>query len=224
MKNDEMVKRLKKIRRLFIPGGNSYLALTEAIAIVSHNTKLIIFDMDDVMWDLNRRVSKRTKIPYEKFTMFSFYKNPNFTEEEKHQILKAYEDPNTFRNIPFKREIIALINRIHNEHPDCTVQIVSNCSSKQIRDLKMEQLLGIVDIPEKSIHLHLIDIETQSEQKKFPENVYLLVDDSPHNIAISDALYRVMPKKPFNYEMEGVDRPELDEELAELVMGYITAK
>lgn len=223
MKYDEMIKELKEIRESCHPEGKRYLALTQAIMLAAHKTKLIIFDMDDVLWDLNEYAASLVGVPYEKFTMWSVYKNPNFTETERKKILNAYTNPNLYQNIRFKTSMVKLINRIHNERPDCTVLISSNCVSEEIRDMKKEQLLRVLDIPEENIHLHLIDMETQSEQKEFPDNVFLLVDDSPCNIAISNALHKIMPAKPYNQKIKGVDHPETDEQLEELVMKYIKA-
>lgn len=159
--------------------------------------KTVIFDMDDVMYDFNGRVASLTGVPYSKFTQFNTYTNPNFTEEERQRVLKSYKDPFTYRNIRFDEKMIACINDLHGNWP-YNVLISSNCASKEIRDIKMEQLLNVVDLPEADIHLNVIDMKTGSFQKDLPRGIYMLVDDSEHNIAQADAKYLVMPARQHN--------------------------
>lgn len=232
MKNNEIIRRLKGIRKFTFPGRKNHLALTEAITLVAHNTRLIVFDMDDVMWDLNAHVADITGIPYEKFTVFSVYENPYMTTREKEKVLAAYQDTHTYRNIRFRECIINLINHIHNEHPDCTVKIVSNCSTKAIRDEKLIQLLNVLDVPEADIQLNVIDIKTQTKKKKLPKDIFLLVDDSPHNILNADAMHKIMPLRPHNENLvvggylagQRVDNPKSDWELHDIVMGYVESR
>lgn len=162
--------------------------------------KLIVFDMDDVMYDFNGRVSAITGVPREKFTQFNTYTNPNFTEDERQRILRAYKDPFTYRNIEFDEKVLSLINDLYNNWP-FPVMINSNCSSSIIRDIKMEQLLNAVDLPEADIQLNVIDMRTDSFQKKLPDEIFILVDDSEHNIAMANAEHLIMPARRHN---EGV--------------------
>lgn len=162
--------------------------------------KLVVFDMDDVMYALNEKVSLLTGIPYEKFTQFNTCTNPNFTEEERQRVLKAYKDPFTYRGIKFDKKVLGCINDLHNNWP-VHVMINSNCASSAIRDVKMEQLLNAVDLPEADIQLNVIDIKTGSFQKKLPDDIFILVDDSEHNIAAARAEHLIMPARPHN---EGV--------------------
>lgn len=191
-------------------------------------TKLVIFDMDDVMWDLNARVSQLTGIAYNRFTHYGAFDNPGFTEEEKAAVIRAYTEPDAYRNIVFRKSVIDLINRIHREHPECATHIVSNCGSQAIADAKKPQLLDVLELPEYKIHLHVINIETQTKKKKLPDNIFMLVDDSPHNIILSNVQHRIMPARYhndvlINGMLDGklVHRPETDEEMTKLIMQLI---
>lgn len=163
-------------------------------------SRLIVFDMDDVMYDFNGRVSRLTGVPVHKFTQFNTYTNPNFTEAERQRILQAYKDPFTYRNIEFDEKVIQCINDLHNNWP-CQVMICSNCSTSLIRDIKMDQLLNVIDLPEADIWLNVIDMKTESFQKKMPDDIFILVDDSPHNIEIARAKHLIMPAKPYNADV-----------------------
>lgn len=192
------------------------------------DTKLVIFDMDDVMWDLNARVAELTGTPHEKFICFDTRENPNFTAEQKRRIVEAYIDPNTYRNITFRQPVIDLINRIHRECKDCAVHIISNCGNQEISDAKKPQLLEVLELPEYKIHLDVIDIKTQTKKKVLPDNIFLLVDDSPHNIVLGNVKHRIMPARNhnnvlINNRLNGlwVDRVFHDEDLARLVMFYL---
>jgi len=232
MKNNEIIRRLKGIRKFTFPGRKNHLALTEAITLVAHNTRLIVFDMDDVMWDLNAHVADMTGIPYEKFTVFSVCENPYLTTKEKKKVLDAYQDVHTYRNIRFREYVINLINHIYNEHPDCTVKIISNCGTKAIRDEKLIQLLNVLDVPEADIQLNVIDIKTQTKKKELPKDIFLLVDDSPHNILSANAVHKVMPSRRHNDGLvvggylagQKVDNPQSDWELRDIVMGYVRSR
>lgn len=45
--------------------------------------KKIIFDVDDTLWSLNKKVCTNLNIPYEKIITFSVYENPLLTKNEK---------------------------------------------------------------------------------------------------------------------------------------------
>ena len=45
--------------------------------------KKTVFDVDDILWDMNGRVAKLTGIDYKKFTSFSVYENPNVTDADR---------------------------------------------------------------------------------------------------------------------------------------------
>lgn len=187
---------------------------------------LVVFDMDDVMYNLNERVSKIKGIPYEKFTQFSIYDNPNMTEDEKKRVLAAYTEADTYRDVEFIQPVIDLINDVHRLFKDYEVHIISNSAAKEVRDVKLPQLLRVLDLPQSRIHLNVIDMRTQSLQKKMPDNMFLIVDDSPHNLEMADARHKIMPARLHNAGVlvdgklngEPVERPETPGQLREAVL------
>lgn len=185
--------------------------------------KLVIFDMDNVMWNLDERVAKRKDIDCRKFTVYSAYDNENLTDMEKNRVITAYTETETYMSIVFYKKIVDLINKIHNEHPEYLVQIVSNCATEAIRDVKMTQLLNVLDLHERDIHLHVINIKTGSKHKELPKDIFMIVDDSPYNIMNADARHKIMPAKPYNTHIQGygIDCPKTNDELVKTVMCYI---
>lgn len=117
---------------------------------------LIIFDMDDVMHYLNRKVARIKKIDEKKFTMYSIFDNPNMTAEEKELVTRAYQETDTYRDIEFIQPVIDLINHVYHEYPEHPVHIVSNCCIRPIADVKMEQVIKVLDLPEERIHMNVI--------------------------------------------------------------------
>lgn len=189
---------------------------------------LIIFDMDDVMWNLNEKVAKVKGIDHNKLICFAVRENPNLTEDEKQLVLDAYTETEVYSDIEFIKPVINLINRIYHEFPEYPVHIVSNCGTQAIRNVKMEQLLNVLDLPEEQIHLYVIDMETGAKKKTLPDNIFIFVDDSPHNIASANAAHKIMPARLHNDvlvvgSLEGctLDRPMDSDELVETVMDYI---
>lgn len=190
---------------------------------------VIVVDMDDVMYNLNEKVARMNGIPYWKFTQFSVFSNPNMTEEEKQKVLAAYTNADTYRDVEFIMPVIGLINKMHRDYPQYEVHIVSNSATREVRDVKLPQLLRVLELPEERIHLKVIDMATQSLQKKLPDNMFMIIDDSPHNIAMADALHKVMPARLHNSNvLKGgklggyfVDRPETPDELRSVVLGYM---
>ena len=193
--------------------------------------EVIIFDMDDVMWDLNKRVAKITGIPYEKFTCFSVYDNPNITSKERESVLTAYNRTDTYKDIIFLDPVIDLINAVYYTYQEYPVHIVSNCATEAIRNVKLPQLMSVLDLPETHIHLNVIDVKTQTKTKTLPENIFIIVDDSPHNIILAKAKHKIMPARPHNDILENgmldgckVDRPLDSDELTRLITHYITER
>lgn len=182
--------------------------------------KAIVFDMDDVMWNLNEKVAELTGIPYEKMDTFLVQDNQNLTNIEKGCILDAYQSPATFEDIRFRDGAISLINELHSAHPEYKVMVVSNCYGEAVRNRKLSQLRRILRLPEENICLHVIGLEAAGK-KQLPDNVFIFIDDSPHNIENANAMHKIMPAKPYNNVPVDADRPETDEELQKIVMAYI---
>lgn len=165
-----------------------------------------------------------------KFSQFNIYTNPDMTEAEKARVLDAYMDTDTYRKITFHQELLDLVNRIHRDYPKYRVFVNSNCSTEPILREKWEQLTKRLILPSEQIQMNLINIRTGSFHKQLPEQFFLFVDDSPHNIILSEVDHRIMPAKPYNkgiLDEQGrlsghpVDRPDSVEELIRMVETYL---
>lgn len=190
--------------------------------------KLIVFDMDDVLWSINKKAARMTGIPAEKLTVFNTMANPNLTDEEKSAMLAVYNDLRLFEDIEFHEGMISLVNDLYHNYPQYETRIISNCTTAAIRECKYEQLRRRIDLPKSQIELHVIDKWAQSFEKKLPSGMFIFVDDSPYNIALSDARHRIMPPANHNNVVSGglvngvpAIRPDTMEAVKDLVMEYI---
>lgn len=190
--------------------------------------KIIVFDMDDVLWNLNKKASRMAGVPIEKITDFHTMTNPNLTDAEKLAMSDAYTSLELFENIEFYDVMIRLINGLYEDYPQYDVRIVSNCSSEIVRKYKYDQLCRVCALPESQIELHVIDMRFGGLTKRLPSGMFIFVDDSPYNIALSDAKHRIMPPAYHNNVVmnglvHGVPavRPDTIEDTADLVMEYI---
>lgn len=153
----------------------------------------VIFDVDDTLWSLNKRVAKITGIDYDKLTIFSVHDNTNLTENEKQEMLRVYADTDTFRDIKWDDGIE------HIGSIPADIYINSNNSTEEIAKVKREQLHGILDIPDDHIVMNITGLKKSSITKKvIDEDTYILVDDSLHNIEMSTAVYNIVIRRPWN--------------------------
>ena len=156
--------------------------------------KKIIFDVDDTLWSLNKKVCMKLNIPYEKIITFSVYENQLLTKNEKKKMLKAYGDPELFKNISWFNGI----KRI-NQLKDVDIYINSNSVNEECTKYKYEQLKVILKIPSNHILINTIGIKNENATKKdIDKNAYIFVDDSPYNVSLSNAKYNIMIKTPWN--------------------------
>lgn len=153
----------------------------------------VIFDVDDTLWSLNKRVARITGIDYNKLTIFSVHDNANLTENEKQEMLRVYADTDTFRNIEWDDGI---------EHIDsipADIYINSNNSTEEIAKVKREQLHSILNIQNDHIIMNITGLKKSSITKKVIDgDTYILIDDSLHNIEMSTAVYNIVIRRPWN--------------------------
>lgn len=153
----------------------------------------VIFDVDDTLWSLNKRVSEITGIDYGKFTVFLVHDNTNLTEDEKQEMLRLYADTDTFRDIEWDDGIE------HIGSIPADIYINSNNSTEEIAKVKREQLHSVLEIPDNHIVMNITGLKKSSITKKIiDEDTYILVDDSLHNIEMSTAVYNIVIRKPWN--------------------------
>lgn len=156
--------------------------------------KKSIFDMDDVLWDLNEKVCSMLGLDPNIIVSFRIHQNPFLSDAEKKAVYDAYRDPYIFRDIVWY-DGVKRLNTLHEYGIDDYIN--SNCTTKEIRDIKMEQLRSVLTIPEDHIILNVV-MDNTYIPKPIKEDVYYFIDDSPHNVAGSLAKMNIMPRKPWN--------------------------
>lgn len=157
--------------------------------------KKVKFDLDDVGWLLVRRVSERTGIPYEMLDEFHTMENERLTLEQRETVVACYKDPEIFRDIEFLRGFNELMEL---EKHGALVGINSNSLSHGVIDVKRPQVMAqLPTMPEERMFFGLVNEHT-TIRKDFGDDVYIVVDDSPYNIAKSTAEHCIMPRRPWN--------------------------
>lgn len=154
------------------------------------NRPIVVFDVDDILWSLNKRAAKLAGIPYEKIHTYNASDNDQLTDEEKDRLNKVYFSTELFEEMNFYEGI----ERINNL--DAEVHIISHVLQTEAAELKKKNLLKVLSIPEENIHLQLVSLGTN--KKELLENTFIFVDDSPYNIVNSTATYNIMLSKPWN--------------------------
>ena len=151
--------------------------------------KIVVFDVDDILWSLNEKAAKLANIPYEKLITFNVPDNPLLTEVEKARLIEIYNSDELFAEMNFYDGVTRL-NTL-----DADVRIVSNVFSKGPANQKLTNLRKVIRLPYWQIHLNMV---TNPYKKELPEDTYIFVDDSPYNIAGSTAIHNIMLRKPWN--------------------------
>lgn len=154
--------------------------------------KKVVFDVDDILWGLNKRSAKIAGIDYNKLTVYSASDNYNLTDSEKEKLISAYSSPSTFEEIKWYRGIEELPKL---EELGAEVYINSNSFNAEIAELKREQLKSVLDFDDDRFILNII---SDCKKKDIGDDVFCFVDDSPYNIKRSTAKYNIMIKLPWN--------------------------
>ena len=159
--------------------------------------KVVVFDIDDILWGLVTRVANQLNIPIEKLTTFVIKECPNLTKEEIDSIYDLFNREETFENI----EWFDGVDRINNLNAE--VHICSNIFRKELGDVKLVQLIEkFPNIPIENFHLNLV---VDSTKKEIPNNTFIFVDDSPYNIRNNIATHKIMLKRVWNTSKDGMD-------------------
>lgn len=152
---------------------------------------LVVYDVDDILWPLMERVTKRLGIDYERATyLFSIHDNPKLTPAERRAILESFANPAIFEDIEFYPGIEDILKV---EQLGARVMINSNAFNADIAHLKTEQLLAKVPgLTPENIQMNIIHIADNHKKRMNPDTV-IFIDDSEHNIMLSPAVVNVMP-------------------------------
>lgn len=151
----------------------------------------VVYDADDVLWPLIHVVARRLRIDIKRASaIFSIRDNPKLSTKEQQAIISAFADPSYFQNIEFYPGTAEILRP---RELGAKVSINSNSFNQQIADLKREQLLAAIPgLQPEDLRMNIIDYGG-THHKKFAPDTTILVDDSPHNIALSPAIVNYMP-------------------------------
>ena len=159
----------------------------------------IVFDVDDILWGLNKIATDKANIDYNKIVVYSAKENYLLTEDERKRLLEVYSDPDTFRYINWYDGVEDIIKL---QQKGAEVYINSNSFNIEISELKRKQLKSILDLPDDRLILNVL---TDCKKKEIGDGVWCFVDDSPHNIASSTAVYNIAVKTPWNTSKHALD-------------------
>ena len=165
--------------------------------MIKNSRKKVVFDIDDILWPLNKRAAKMADIAYDDLVTYSIDDNPRLNEAEKLRLRDVYLDPSLFEDINFY-DGIERINDL-----DADVYTNSNVFSRKAEELKKQQLMRKLNIPAEN---YIFNRVTEDNAKKqIGPDVYIFIDDCPHNIMHSDAVYNIMRTMPYNEHMKNCD-------------------
>lgn len=154
-----------------------------------------IFDLDDTGWGLSERVAQKVGVDFADLIDFHILKNERITMEQRLAINDYYRDPEIFRGIEFYPGFAQIMEL---KALNAVIQVNSNSLGEEVRDIKIKQTLSEVPgLRREHLRFGLVN-ENTTIRKRFDDDTYILVDDSPYNIAISPATWNIVPRKPWN--------------------------
>ena len=154
---------------------------------------IVVFDFDDILWDHVGYICNKMNININDWVKFEIADNDCFNEEQVNKVHELFKQKETYDNVNFY-EGIERINSLK-----AFTYIISNVANNDIHDVKIKQLLSILNIPLNRLHMNVV---TDFKSKTLPENTYIFIDDSPYNISKSNAVYNIMIRRPWNISNE----------------------
>ena len=152
----------------------------------------IVFDVDDILWDLNGYICKKHNIPFENIREFHIHDNKETLTERQQEILIAeYAKADIYHNLDFYPAAYSI------KDLPADVSICTNTLTGKVADVKRLRLKNELGIAQPDITVNVITVG-QAKKKKLPENVTYFVDDSPYNIMQSHAKENILMRKPWN--------------------------
>lgn len=159
----------------------------------------VVFDIDDTAWGLNDRVCSMLSIDINNILDFYIKNNNRLSESQQKSLLDSYSDYKVFENIKWYDGFTSIFDL---EKFNCYVFINSNCSTLDVKNTKLVELVDKLHFPSDRIILNII---SDSKNKRLDDDIYIFVDDSPFNIAKSNAVYNIALRKPWNTSDIGVE-------------------
>lgn len=155
------------------------------------------FDVDDVFYPLNEHVANIARVDYNSIVTFNAKENPVLTPVERSRLYGAYQTPRLHENMDFYpgAEEFGVLSR----DPRLVPWLCSNSIDQDVVDDKLRNLARFLagDFDNFRLMMNIIAME-HSKKKKFPDGLWLLVDDSPLNAVASGAKHVLMPVRPWN--------------------------
>lgn len=160
----------------------------------------VVYDVDDVLWPLNKRVFTNLKIDFRKDTCYNLFDNPSLTPGQSQAILDAFHQAKTFIDMNFYPGADEILQA---ESLGAIVHIHSHCYTAEIAKLKRIQLHHLLpQMKASSIKMSLIS--TNPNNKQVDTDTYIFIDDNPYNIVNSRAPINIVLQQPWNTTAEAV--------------------
>lgn len=160
---------------------------------------IVVFDLDDTLWNLNEKACKIAGVDYNKIRNFKLHENLLLTDSEKDKLWELYQNPMLWKDLEWldgAKDIKDL------ESDEVEVWLVSNCLNINVEQFKRSILSKELGLPDNRI---MLNVKVSVGDKKMPENTYIFVDDSPYNLNDSTAKYKIIPDRPWNRDYKSVD-------------------
>lgn len=157
----------------------------------------VVFDIDDTAWSLNGRICGLFSIDMNAIENFYIKYNEKLSEEQKKLLIESYSNHEMFKNIEWYDGFTDIFDL---EQLGCEVFINSNCNTEEVREVKQYELVDKLGFNPDRVILNVV---SNPKHKDLGNEIYIFVDDSPFNLAKSEAIYNIALKKPWNTSESG---------------------
>ena len=155
----------------------------------------VVYDVDDVLNNLNEYVEAQTKVPMSKLKNFDITKNNNLTEEEKRLVLYYYQHSETFKHLKFRKAAYRIFDI--EKTGKARVVIHSNNFNKSIALIKYNMLMA--QIPGISPEKVSLAVGNHDAKQAFP-NTDIVIDDCLDNLLkYPKECIKIVIDKPWNH-------------------------
>lgn len=159
--------------------------------------RAVVFDIDDTAWNLNGRICDLFGINMSLIENFYIKYNDKLSEKEKKLLIENYNNHEMFQDIEWYD---GFTNIFELEKLGCKVFINSNCNTEAVRDVKHHEIVDKLGFDDSRVILNIV---SNPKDKDLGDDIYIFVDDSPFNLAKSDAEYNIALRKPWNTSEAG---------------------
>lgn len=188
----------------------------------------IVYDIDDTLWGLNKKVCEKLNIDENKISKFEIKGIDELSKEQQDSIIYEYTNPDNFENILWYDGAIDILKP---EELGAKIYIKSNSTNEEIANLKYMQIKEIMNIDDSRLQLNIITVG-ECKKKVLDDDMEIFIDDSPYNIANSTAKVNIMLNHPWNTSVDAekiingknVIRFNTLKEINEFVYKYVKKK